>query len=383
MTTHIVGFRFSKINNQLYKFVIVISYTDMKKKLMLSTITRTIISLILLASALCLTWHSNTVTANPDLTAYVSENQTMTPEQRAYFQAAIDKMQAAIDIASSSGSENQTATTSDNVTFEKVRKPLSIGKEKRISKRLADARTTLNPEQQAFVDKQIEEKLKRIDTSLIRFQSGYSIHTTPGTIEAGIQDGEKIPANNYYLIQFYTDQSRVDKDTRDTLQQSGCVLYGYLANNAFYCRIPPEALDTVISLVESGKVRYLGNIPIEAKISPQLLAKTQINPDNSFHVTILLLGELNQSNIDTLRNFMQVDSYYPVPYILYGIATASSINDIAALNFVEWIEEETPLTLCNIDGTPANAEMEMQQTSSKWEMFISSLQQKFRELWYK
>ena len=352
---------------------------------MISTIARTIISSILLASALCLAWHSNAVTANPDITAYVSENQTMTPEEKAHFQAIIDKMQAAIDIASSSGSENQTATTSDNVTGETPKMHGNINIDRRTGKRLIDEPTinTLTPEQQAIIDKQIEEALKLIDASLIRFPSGYSIHTTPGTIEAGIQDREKIPANNYYVIQLYYDRSRVYEDTRDKLQQSGCVLYDYLANYAFYCMIPPEALDTVVSLVKSGKVRYLGNIPIEAKISPQLLAKTQINPDNSFHVTILLLGELNQSNIDSLRNFMQVDSYYPVPYIVYGIATASSINDIAALNFVEWIEEETPLTLCNIDGTPAIAEMEIQQPTSSWGKFIWLIKQRIEEMWHK
>ena len=242
---------------------------------------------------------------------------------------------------------------------------------------------TMTPEQQAEIQKQIEEKRKLEDTSQIRFRSGYSIHTTPGTIEAGIQDREKIPPNNYYVIQFYTDLSSVDQDTRDILQQSGCILYDRVPNNAFYAKIPPEALDTVVSLVETGKARYLGYIPIDAKIDQTLLNKAQENPDNSIHVEVHILGDPNQSHIDSLKSLMQIDSYHAGSNFVYGTAKGSSINDIANLNFVKWIAEQIPATLFNNDGTSAITETEIQQPSSKWETFIFLLQQKIKQLWHK
>lgn len=227
----------------------------------------------------------------------------------------------------------------------------------RTGKQLRDESSinTLTPEQEAEIRRQIEWKTKLKDPSQIRYRSGYSMNVVAGTIDENIQDQIAASENSYYIIQFFSDLSSVDKDTRDKLKQSGCILLDPVENNAFYIKIPPEALDTVISLVKSGKVRYLGRIPMEAKIKPSLLTKAQANPDTSFEVGITLFDKANPSQMNSLKDIMKVDNYYDVANAVFGTVTGNRIQDIIDLSFVEWIEEQGYSTLSN-DGASAITE---------------------------
>jgi hypothetical protein len=138
----------------------------------------------------------------------------------------------------------------------------------------------------------------------------------------------------------------VKKETRDKLKQIGCVHYDYIQINAFYAKIPPEALDTVISLVNEGEVRYLGRIPTQAKIYPELLNEARSHPFTSIPVVVELFPDMTQEDIDSLRSFMQVDSYHFAPsYVVYGSARGFRIIDIIKLNYVHWIEKEGICTI--------------------------------------
>jgi hypothetical protein len=254
------------------------------------------------------------------------------------------------DNLSTIGSENIT-TQSDNIPS-----PVQIADvDKQTGKQLRTESTviTLTPEQLAEIQRQIEEKKKLVYTSQIRFPSRYIINVSDGTIDGNIQDNGKTSDNDYYVIQFYTDMASVDKDTRDSLQRSGCILYNHISNNAFYAKIPPESLDTVISLVVAGKVRYLGHIPIEAKISPGLLAKTKENPNNSLNLTVQVFKDTSDSEINTLGRILQIDYHYysKGDTFIFGETPASSIKDIIALSFVQWVEEESHLYFFNSDNT--------------------------------
>jgi hypothetical protein len=214
---------------------------------------------------------------------------------------------------------------------------------------------TLTPEQLAEADRLIEQYKKKYaqDPDRIRFGSGYIITVTAGTVDASILENGKTSGNDYYLIQFYTDMADLDKETRDTLNQIGCILYPG-TENAFYAKIPPEALDTVISLVNSGKIRYLGRIPNEAKIRPELLSKMQANPDKSFQIEVRLYENPDSSQMDQLGNIMQFNSrYYSILNSVYGTIPGNRIQDIIDLSFVGWIEEQSYSTAANNDGTAA------------------------------
>jgi hypothetical protein len=210
---------------------------------------------------------------------------------------------------------------------------------------------TLSPEQLAEVDGLIEQYNKRFapDPNRTRFRSGYIITLAAGMIDASILANGKTSGNDYYLIQFYTYMSSVDKETRDTLNKIGCIIYPG-GGPAFYAKIPPEALDTVISLVNSGKVRYLGRIPTEAKYYPELLTKAQQNTNNPIKIAIQLFNDASDSDIATLSQLMRIDWHWNDS--IAGEAPAGNIKDIIALNFVRWIEEDLPMTPQNNDGTP-------------------------------
>ncbi len=259
-------------------------------------------------------------------------------------------------IQSTIGNDNFTSQ-SDNITSRDDINVICVdkitGKELR-----GDCRViTLTPEQRAEIEKEIEQQKKMYDPNLIRFPSGHLIHVAASTIEDSIYDDEKISNNGYYIIQFYDDMASVDKDTRDLLKQVGCIFYDYVPSYAFYAKIPPEAMDTIISLVESRKVRYLGLIPDEAKIEPELLAKAQENPDTQFNLIIQFFDKANPTLVNSLKDIIRVTSYhYDISNNIFGTAFGSSIPDIMAMNHVKWIEEEMYGTLGNNDGTSAVTE---------------------------
>ncbi len=213
---------------------------------------------------------------------------------------------------------------------------------------------TLTPEQSAEADRLVEQYKKKFatDPNRIRFRSRYIITVSAGMIDADILENGKTAGNDYYLIQFYTDQADLDKETRDTINQIGCILYPG-TENAFFAKILPEGLDTVISLVNNGKVRYLGRIPTEAKYYPELLAKAQKNPNNPIDVAIQLFDDASDSDLDTLNQLMRIDWHWTDS--IAGEAPGGNIKDIISLNFVRWVEEDLPMGLCNNGGTPDTA----------------------------
>jgi hypothetical protein len=164
-------------------------------------------------------------------------------------------------ISSALGTDNVTSqskniTSQDNVNIIDVDK--ITGKELRSESRII----TLTPVQLAEIDKQIQDKKKLINKNLVRFRSGHSLNVSSGSIAEDIKSSAKAngkkpagagkSADKYYVIQFDDDMASVDRETRDLIKQSGCILYDHISNNAFFAKIPPEALDTVISLVNRG-----------------------------------------------------------------------------------------------------------------------------------
>jgi hypothetical protein len=252
-------------------------------------------------------------------------------------------------------SEIQSTVDVDNATSQSdnITKTILISGYDKTGKMIENGSNviTLSPEQLAEVGRLIEQYKKQFatDPNRIRFRSGYVITLTAGTIDTGILENGKASGNDYYIIQFYTDMADLDKETRDTLNQIGCIL-DPVGNHVFYAKIPPEALDTVILLVNDGKIRYLGRVPTEAKYYPELLTKAQQNPNNPIKIAIQLFNVASDSDIATLNQLMRIDWHWKDN--IAGEAPAGNIKDIIALNFVRWIEEDLPMTPQNNDGTP-------------------------------
>jgi hypothetical protein len=93
---------------------------------------------------------------------------------------------------------------------------------------------TLTAEQEAEIQRQIELKTKLKDPDKIRYRSGYSMNIAAGTIDENVEGHIAASENSYYVIQFFSDLSSVDKDTRDKLEQLDCILLDPVENNAFF-----------------------------------------------------------------------------------------------------------------------------------------------------
>ena len=207
----------------------------------------------------------------------------------------------------------------------------------------------LSLEELTQTEKMVEEKREKINTSLVLFRSSYSITTSPG-IEQNIGYN-----NDYYLIQFYGDLASIDKETRDTLEQLGVTLFDYVPNNAFYAKIPLESFDRLGSLVKIKKIRYIGSIPEKAKIGSELLTKAQTNSSDTFRIVVHLFEDVSGEQLATLKRNMRVESFSDTTHFAYGSASGDNIVNICRLNFVKWVEEETPARVFNNDGTSAIA----------------------------
>lgn len=208
--------------------------------------------------------------------------------------------------------------------------------------------SNLTTEQEAILQEKIHQKKKAINESLIHFRSGYSIHTLSG-IDPNIEY-----SSQYHLIRFYGDLASVDKDIRDTLNQLGVTLFDYVPNYAFYAKIPSESFDTLGSLVNTKKIRYIGDIPEEAKIRSELLTKAQTNSSDTFRISVHLFKDVSETQLSALKRVMEVDSYSDTTHFAYGSASGSNIANICRLDFVKWIEEETPARLSQ--SKPENQE---------------------------
>ena len=194
----------------------------------------------------------------------------------------------------------------------------------------------LTPEEK----QKIEEINASINLSVIRFGSGYTKYIKPGIDKNLTTDSE------YYLIQFYyplypSAFGSVDEETRNALKQLGVVFLDSIDYHTYYAKIPPEAFDTLESLVDTGKIRYMGNIPAEAKIRPELLAKAQEKPYDLYFIVVKLFED-DETKVNELKKIMQIESYSKITHNVFGDARGSNIVKIYNLDFVRWVEEETP-----------------------------------------
>ena len=202
----------------------------------------------------------------------------------------------------------------------------------------------------------IEEIKASINLNVMRFASGYRLYVKPGVDKNLTRDSE------YYLIQFYyplypSALGSVDEETRNILRELGVVFLDPIDGHTYYTKISSESFDTLESLVDEGKIRYIGIVPAEAKIRPELLAKAQEKTDD-FYLIVVKLFEDDETkvNVNELKKFMRIESYSKVTHDVYGDVSGGNIIKICDLDFVRWVEEETPARVFNNDGTSAVAD---------------------------
>ncbi len=204
-----------------------------------------------------------------------------------------------------------------------------------------DSTANLTDEQMKYIQ-DIQAQKKHINSSEIRFLSGYTV-SKPHGIE------QNIPQNiAYYVIQFYSPLADVDVAARDKIEEAGIVLLEYIQDNAFYAKVPQSAFSTITSLIADEKIRYLGTVPYDAKISQQIIEDVQTNPDSDYNIVVHLFEKPTKDQLRTFGEYMRIDSYSDVTYFVYGTAKGSEIAKIPNQDFVKLIEKENPVSISSI-----------------------------------
>ena len=176
-------------------------------------------------------------------------------------------------------------------------------------------------------------------TGEIMFPSGEEVR-----LNAGIQKSvnQALTNNNggYFLLQF---SSSLDGKTRNVLEQVGVVFFDYIPNNACLAFLTPESLKTLQQLESEGVLIYVGSIPTAAKLDPGLTEKLQEDPEQHLNLIVQFFEEPSQDEKHELELLMEVTSYSfgPVNFA-EGSASAGKLEEILALSFVKWVEEQIP-----------------------------------------
>ena len=211
---------------------------------------------------------------------------------------------------------------------------------------------SLTLEEKSYIEKKNEEKRRKIDVNLVTFRSGYALSINATQVKYLPEVNETI---SYILIQFYNDLASVDKETINRLEKANVTLLEYISSYTFYAKVPIDSFRELNELIKEGKIRYIGSIPLEAKIEEQLLNEVRERPNAIFNITVHLFEELNDTQYNLLKSLMKVTSYSEIIHVTYGSAVGSDVQKICQLNFVKYVGKIHRLRFLNNDGTTAIA----------------------------
>jgi hypothetical protein len=152
-------------------------------------------------------------------------------------------------------------------------------------------------------------------------------------------------AGGYFVLQF---NALPDADTRHELEQAGIQLGDFLPETAYQAYLPSNALPTLEKMMKAGELRYVGPIPPEAKLQPELAAKIQANPQASYEVVVQFFAKPPEQTTRQLESWLEVSSssFGPVN-IIEGRVKGTDVENILALPLVKWVEERVPADVGN------------------------------------
>ncbi|NOQ55281.1 MAG: hypothetical protein GQ477_00585 [Nanohaloarchaea archaeon] len=217
----------------------------------------------------------------------------------------------------------------------------------------------LTEEEMIRRQEQIDQFLNRsskkdnFNSSNISFISDHKISISPGLAQNISYDA------GYYVIQFYASLGSVDVTTRDKIEELDIALLQYINDNAFYAKIPKSAFDSIDGLVLDKKIRYVGNIPLDAKIRQAFQEELKNNSDSMYGVTVFLFERPTISQLIKLELDMDVYSYSDVTYFVYGSASGNDIVDISKMDFVKFIERQASASVSSADNDDKMSDIEV------------------------
>ncbi len=210
----------------------------------------------------------------------------------------------------------------------------------------------LSPQDQVENQQYYQQKLQGVDPTRVTFRSGYSIHPEAGIAEdvlkqLGAGTGS-IPDENYYIIQF---SYPFPTQARRNLEEVGVKFYDYVDVAGLYASVPPQAEGLLQNLLAEGLVRYVGTIPPQAKLAPELVERSLAAPEAAQDVIVLSFDQLTQDQMNELESLMVVERRSDGPmHMIEGRATDSAVQSLTRLGYIRWVEPQPENTLGNLDG---------------------------------
>ncbi|MCB0192945.1 MAG: S8 family serine peptidase [Anaerolineae bacterium] len=198
-----------------------------------------------------------------------------------------------------------------------------------------------------------QDKLKGVDPTKLTFRSGFTIEPEAGITPAVFEQltstlQDSTTNDSYYLIQF---SYPFPIEARQRLETTGVVFYDNVGQTGFYAKVPPEAIETLQALVNEGLVLHMGEIPLEAKVESDLIAAAATSSSQEYAVTVLTFVTPTPTQLQELKSLMTIDQRSDDPiHITEGIAPVSSIQPLAELDYVRWVEKQPVNELHNLDG---------------------------------
>ena len=197
----------------------------------------------------------------------------------------------------------------------------------------------------------LARKRELVDPTRITFRSGITIHPGAG-IEADARQALSAPdraaSDKMWLIQF---RYPFPTEARARLQHAGVAFYDYVDVCGFFARVPPGALPLLEEMLAEGLVRYVGSIPAEAKVQQALVTEAARRPESEQEVVVLTFNEPSAAQLEELGRLMAIEGQSSGPiHFVEGTTRGASLQALAELGFVRWVEEWGEAELGNLDG---------------------------------
>lgn len=196
----------------------------------------------------------------------------------------------------------------------------------------------------APTDPEGESKRTAIDPTEILFRGGYAKHPAPGLDPElrGVPQGPLV-------VQF---PAAIRREWRFALEQQGVLIRDYVQNNAFVVEVPETGGEALLAWLDQGFLRYVGPLPVEARIDRDLLARARSAMSSEpEQITVRMMHDPSPPESVALGSLLAVEMLRNDSRpSARGFALTGDLERIAALPFVAWVEPYQDGAVQNFEG---------------------------------
>ncbi|MFN7965295.1 MAG: S8 family peptidase [Acidobacteriota bacterium] len=188
------------------------------------------------------------------------------------------------------------------------------------------------------------EKQAADDPAELVFRGGVRLRPEPG-----IASEVRLPLSGTMVLQF---PAPIRHEWRSALVAAGVSIRDYIQGNAYLVEVPESASETLLAWVGSRFVRSIVLYPLVARVERGLAERVQRATQNLHErVTVRLLHPLDAEEFDRVAAVLAVESASADDRpALRGYVLTGDLQRLAALPFIEWIENYADSREQNFEG---------------------------------